>query len=476
MAVYCARCGNRYLEDARFCWGCADGEADPERARAILGAAIDGNEQALRMLGTIDDRRAVPVLLEATRHSNTDIRRAALSSLGWAADERGLPAAIDSLDDDDARVRSAAIGCLAELGSAAAANALANHLADPRDVGATATALAWLKDPRAFDPLIAVLDRPYDSGNIYRGSIVAVGWLGDRRAVEPLTALLEQLGDRWVAADGQVPPRPDWPAHMQATSVCDALRMIGGVEAESAVERAQVRFRYLRLNFPVNAEFLPFAHRAPPNVRRTVPRWSLQLQATMMPIDRPITKFGGQPVWIGNPTWPLGSDGEPMTFMAQFLVPGIDGMAYLFIDPSEETWESPYDGSALLLQPGPVPERHAVQASGPTYVSGVTELDRYVPRQRTRRIEYLPTLEEGMEPPDWEEFDREREDERDDDRDWNKIGGSPRYLQGGPPEPDGLRFLFQFTANQVGHELGDAAECYGLIDDARRGYFLIESH
>jgi hypothetical protein len=58
----------------------------------------------------------------------------------------------------------------------------------------------------------------------------------------------------------------------------------------------------------------------------------------------------------------------------------------------------------------------------------------------------------------------------------NKLGGSPRYLQGGPPDPEGLRFMFQFTANQVGHEMGDAAQCYGLIDEERRGYFLIESH
>jgi hypothetical protein len=476
MAIYCPRCGNRWLDDPRFCSGCADGEADPERARAILDAALHGNEQALRMLGTIDDRRAVPLLLEAARHPNPDIRRAALSSLGWAADERGLPAAVEALAGDIESVRRAAIDCLAELGSAGAADALADHLADQRDVGATATALAWLKDPRAFDPLISVLDRPYDSGNVYRGSIVAFGWLADRRAVEPLVGLLERLGDRWVAADGQVPPRPDWPAHMQATSICDALRMIGGSEAESAVERAQQRFGDLRLNFPVKAEFLPFAHRAPPDARRTVPRWSLQLQPTSMPIDRPITKFGGQPVWIGNPTWPLGSDGEPMTFMAQLSVPGVDGMAYLFIDPSEESWESPYDGSALLMQPGPAPQRNVVQAIGPTYASGVSELDRYVPRLRARRTEYVPTLEEGLEPPDWEDFRSDTEDETDDDREWNKVGGSPRYLQGGPADPEGLRFLFQFTADRVGHELGDAAECYGLVDEERRGYFLIESH
>jgi HEAT repeat protein/uncharacterized protein DUF1963/PBS lyase HEAT-like repeat-containing protein len=474
MAVYCRRCGNRFLLDPQFCAACADGEADPDRARAILRAAEAGSEDALRMLGTIDDRRAVPILLEAAQHPRAEIRRAAILSLGWAADARALPAAIEGLADDIDGVRLAALDCLAELGSPAAADALASHLADPRDAGATATALAWLKDPRAFDPLIAALDRPYDSGNVNRGSIMAFGWLADRRAVPPLAAALERMGDRWVAAEGQAPPRPDWAAHMLATSIANALMLIGG--AEAAVDHAQRRIKALRISIPVRADLLPFAYRAPADDRRSVARWSLDLQPRLMPVDQPVTKFGGQPVWLGIPTWPLGSDGEPMTFMAQFSVPGVEGLAYLFIDYSEEVWASPYDGSALLMQPGPPPDRHIVQALGPTYTSQISEADRYVPRMRTRRTEYLPILEEGREPADWRAFDRDRDDDRDDDRDWNKIGGSPRYLQGGPPDPAGLRFLFQFTANHVGHELGDAAHCYGLIDGERRGFFLIESH
>lgn len=87
MAVYCPRCGSRFLLDARLCWACADGEADPDRAREVLQAAEAGQSDALRVLGTIDDRQAVPILLEGARHLNADIRRAALSSLGRTADE-----------------------------------------------------------------------------------------------------------------------------------------------------------------------------------------------------------------------------------------------------------------------------------------------------------------------------------------------------------------------------------------------------
>jgi hypothetical protein len=163
-----------------------------------------------------------------------------------------------------------------------------------------------------------------------------------------------------------------------------------------------------------------------------------------------------------------------MTFWAQFAVPGVEGLAYLFIDYSEQNWSSPYDGSALILQPGPAPERFAVQSVGPSYASEFSEIDRYVIRSRRVRVEGMPTLEEGFDPVEWR-WDEVPEGP-DDDRDWNKVGGSPRYLQGGPPDPERLRFLFQFTAATVGHELADGAQCYGLMDAERRGWFFFESH
>jgi len=56
------------------------------------------------------------------------------------------------------------------------------------------------------------------------------------------------------------------------------------------------------------------------------------------PITDPITKFGGQPVWVGDPSWPLSrAHGTPMQFICQ--VPSRTGtpcglearMAYLFV-------------------------------------------------------------------------------------------------------------------------------------------------
>ncbi|HEX5040062.1 MAG TPA: HEAT repeat domain-containing protein [Candidatus Limnocylindria bacterium] len=483
MPTYCPRCGFREPLDPQLCYACMDGEADPQRATEILAAAEAGNGDALRMLAAIDDSRAIDVILTAAGHPNSDLRRAAFTSLSAIGDPRAESIAIDALGDADVRVRAAAIGCLADIDGPGAADALAGQLAHPEDRVHAATALAWLHDDRAVEPLLAAVDHPSLGGNAYRSVGSALAWIGDPATVPPLVRVLEEMTERWVASQPTPgsPPRPDWGAEMVATDVATALLLIGGSAAEAAVARAQRGFGgSLRPFLPVAPEYRPFAYRAAPDRLRTVRRWSLELRPAGMPVRAPVTKFGGQPVWLDAPTWPVGKDGGPMTFMAQFAVPDDDGLAYLFIDPSPLDaldFGDPGWAGCLFMQPGPPPPRHVSQAVGPTYASEVhdTSRDRFVLGMRFKLTEYLPTLEAGWEYPDWEVLRTEPPTDRDDDRDWNKIGGSPRYLQGGPP-PGEWRFLFQFTAQHVGREMADGAECYGLIDPDRRGLFLVEGH
>ena len=219
----------------------------------------------------------------------------------------------------------------------------------------------------------------------------------------------------------------------------------------------------------------PEPYRAPPDPRRTVPRWSFELEAVDIPISAPVSKFGGQPVWIGEPTWPQAVDGGPATFMAQFTIPGTDWMAYLFLDFA--AMEADDDWGLVIVQPGREPERTIAVATGPTFWSDVPGPDRYLRRRVARRIESLAVLEAGFDLDDWAVLDEDPEHTRDDERDWNKIGGNPRWLQGDEtPDEPGWRFLFQFTAAKVGRELADGAEVYGLINDDGRGRFIVQSH
>jgi hypothetical protein len=65
----------------------------------------------------------------------------------------------------------------------------------------------------------------------------------------------------------------------------------------------------------------------------------------------------------------------------------------------------------------------------------------------------------------------------DDSRDWNKLGGTPLFLQGEEwPPGDGWHFAFQFTAGAAGAERGDGAECYGYINDDGRAAFAWQGH
>src|SRR5439155_783936 len=49
-----------------------------------------------------------------------------------------------------------------------------------------------------------------------------------------------------------------------------------------------------------------------------VPKLDLLLQRAGGPITARVTKFGGQPVWLEEPAWPLTpATGEPMEFVAQ---------------------------------------------------------------------------------------------------------------------------------------------------------------
>ena len=92
-------------------------------------------------------------------------------------------------------------------------------------------------------------------------------------------------------------------------------------------------------------------------------------------------------------------------------------------------------------------------------------------------VESRLVLEPGLDFDDWQVLYDDPEVGRDDERDWNKVGGNPRWLQNDDtPDEPGWRLLFQFNAGSVGFELGDAAEVYGLIHEDGRGRFFVHSH
>ncbi|GAA1071682.1 hypothetical protein GCM10009605_03340 [Nocardiopsis composta] len=76
------------------------------------------------------------------------------------------------------------------------------------------------------------------------------------------------------------------------------------------------------------------------------------------PIAEPVTKVGGQPVWLEEPVWPLAAKtGDPMRFIGQFRLPGERvRLGYLFMTEESRFVDTTYqaDGgeNAFIVQPG----------------------------------------------------------------------------------------------------------------------------
>ena len=457
------------MDDPSICWACSDGIADATRVEQLISAAAGGSADALRVLGDTRDPRAFEPIERAAGHADAAVRRAALKALAGIRDPRAIPAAVANVQDPVDRVRESAIACLAELGPDAV-TPLVELLGDPDSRARAAVALAWQRDRRALEPLEMILAGPDLAPRLAFPSdatraVMGLGWLDDAEAV----AILDDVANRLLAELDAPRSAPGWHDTYAASAVAQALVGMLTPGADETLARITARFERLY----VLPRQLPPPFRAPPDERRTVPRWSFQLVRAEVPITEPVSKFGGQPVWLDDPTWPLGRDGDPAIFWAQLTIPHRPGLAYLFIDPSAETG----DEGILFVQPGGRPEHWSASATGPTFASDLSETGRFEGTVLFPRIESRVELEAGRDFADWDVWNADPAATRDDERDWNKIGGTPRWLQvdESPTDP-GWAFLFQFTAASVGREMGDGAEAYGFIHDDGRGWFTWQSH
>ncbi len=209
-----------------------------------------------------------------------------------------------------------------------------------------------------------------------------------------------------------------------------------------------------------------------------VPYRSIRYHEVATTIVEPVTKFGGQPIWLGEPEWPMSrSLGTQMRFLCQVALepvlfgPTAGKMAYIFIsDPddgyAEDTWELDSGENAVIVQPGRPLVRTEPLATGPTLMrsTGPSLARGYAP------CEFAVTLEAGEEPAYVERFPGyEYGDLSYLDRFLlaDKIGGSPHFVQW-PQLPDepGWRLLAQFGATPCVLPFGGLVYAFLLADGA----------
>ncbi|MFR9730209.1 hypothetical protein ACL03H_13340 [Saccharopolyspora sp. MS10] len=187
-------------------------------------------------------------------------------------------------------------------------------------------------------------------------------------------------------------------------------------------------------------------------------RQSLRFVESDEPILEPVTKFGGQPVWLRAPAWPLSESlGRPMRFLGQIRLPGEQvRLAYLFLTedyPEDDqdvvdTFEPDGGENAFFAQPGEPAEFYQVAsiAKGPTFGPD-------------HRVELTP-------------FDGEV----NVDDFATRLFGSPQWLQGDEAPGAPFRFIGQFdSATDFPFEVnfGDAGVGYAFLDEETgQGRFL----
>lgn len=221
--------------------------------------------------------------------------------------------------------------------------------------------------------------------------------------------------------------------------------------------------------------------------------YSIRFKPSPGPCREPVTKFGGQPVWLEQPQWPLSqSTGEQMKFICQIsLYPELFGetvgkMAYIFMTDLEKhvvpAWDPDAGENAIVIQPGR-PLRWQTQAAsvGPTIYEFIE-----VPGEESlqpRPCEFLVDLERRTDPDFIDEAHRVGMDDASFERyskeiEGNKIGGTPAFLQEDALPASG-HLLLQLDSSQVPFYInfGDCGLGYAFISpDGSMGKFLFQSY
>ena len=223
-------------------------------------------------------------------------------------------------------------------------------------------------------------------------------------------------------------------------------------------------------------------------------KYSITYREVQAPITDPVTKFGGQPVWLERPQWPVSRRyGRQMQFICQIvlfadLFGDIEGrMAYLVMTDSygmeimPETWEPDGGENAVIIQPGGIwaGPAHSL-GEGPTLYRRASV---HHGGQRTL-CEFDVGLRFGEDPAEgvWDDVDP------DDEAAWNnyfdalvedKIGGMPvPTINSGPildRFPHNWRLLLQLNTKDEPFFLNFASDGVGytvLSGDGRAGKFM----
>ena len=209
-------------------------------------------------------------------------------------------------------------------------------------------------------------------------------------------------------------------------------------------------------------------------------------------ISDSVTKFGGQPVWIDKPAWPLSREtGNQMRFIGQIELRSEYGfntpakMAYLFMTEEEDgefvdgTYEPDGGENAVILQPGLASIPTTAKAEGPTLFKMVSAEGQ--DRLQEQACEFKAALTDAEDikfVPEAEriKMPKEKAEAATGNFEECKVGGSPAFMQGDEfPFEKACQLLLQLDSCSVPFSInfGDAGVGYAFLnEDGTQAKFL----
>ena len=218
----------------------------------------------------------------------------------------------------------------------------------------------------------------------------------------------------------------------------------------------------------------------------------IQFSEVTDPIVAPVTKFGGQPVWIEEPAWPISQEtGNQMRFICQIELREEYGfhtpakMAYLFMTEEEDgsfvdgTYEFDGGENAVILQPGTTSVPTTNKAKGPTLFKMVSVAGQGMLQQQPCEFEISLTVEEDVKfvlEEDRFKMSKEAAEAVTGNFEESKIGGSPAFMQGDEfPFEQPCQLLLQLDSCSVPFSInfGDSGVGYAFLnEDGTQAKFL----
>ncbi len=155
---------------------------------------------AAEVLGWMQNKKAVDVLLEALNDKDPDVRRIVAQALGKIGDGRAIDALLDKYKNDTASVSGSAKYSILTLKGDYAAKVMIKNLKskDPELRALSAQSLGYYGSLSAVEPLInALSDNNID---VKKYSVESLGYLRDARASEPLMKFLKTKNQEFLVS------------------------------------------------------------------------------------------------------------------------------------------------------------------------------------------------------------------------------------------------------------------------------------